>query len=141
MLEPGSLDFSFSGLKTAVLYHVCGKDGKERDASSLGEQELADVAASFQEAVVDVLVKKSIAACKQLNCFRLTIGGGVASNRRLREKLVRAAKQEDISLLLPALTYCTDNAAMAAGIGYHLFQSGRTASLDADAVPQLSRLG
>ena len=140
MLAPGSLDFSFSGLKTAVLYHVRGQDGNERGARSLGEQEIADVAASFQEAIVDVLIKKSIAACSQMNCPRLTIGGGVAANARLREKLERAAKREDVRLFLPDLKYCTDNAAMVAGVAFHLFQSGRTAPLDVDASPQLSEL-
>jgi len=82
LLKPGSLDFSFSGLKTAVLYHVCGQDGNERNASELGEQDIADVAASFQEAVVDVLIKKSLAACDRYACPRLAIGGGVAANER-----------------------------------------------------------
>jgi len=140
LLEPGSLDFSFSGLKTAVLYHVCGQDGKQRDASGLSEQDVADVAASFQEAVVDVLVKKSLAACERLGCPRLAIGGGVAANRRLREKLARAARKEHIRLFLPEIRYCTDNAAMVAGVAFHLLRAGRTAPLDVDAVPQLGEL-
>jgi len=154
MLQSGSLDFSFSGLKTAVLYHVCGQDGKSRrstgsrrnevvdcrDAAALSPEEIADVAASFQEAVVDVLVRKSIGACERMNCPRLTIGGGVAANRRLRDKLEQAARREHIQLVLPDLRYCTDNAAMVAGLGYHLFQAGRTAPLDLDAVPQLGEL-
>ena len=140
LLERGSLDFSFSGLKTAVLYHVCGQDGKQRSASDLSQQEVADVAASFQEAVVDVLVKKAVAACEQLGCPRLAIGGGVAANRRLREKLARAAKKELIRLFLPEIRYCTDNAAMVAGVAFHLLRAGRTAPLDVDAVPQLGEL-
>ncbi|MFO7900030.1 MAG: tRNA (adenosine(37)-N6)-threonylcarbamoyltransferase complex transferase subunit TsaD [Planctomycetota bacterium] len=140
MLAPGSLEFSFSGLKTAVLYHVCGQNGKERDASALGEREIADVAASFQEAVVDVLVKKSVAACVQRDCRRLVIGGGVAANTRLRDKLARAARHEAIELHVPEFRYCTDNAAMVAGLGEHLLRAGRTAELDLDAVPQLSDL-
>ena len=140
LLGPDSLDFSFAGLKTAVLYHVCGQDGKERDASAWSRQEIADIAASFQEAVVDVLVKKSMSACERLACWRLTIGGGVASNKRLREKLARAAKHENIHLSLPEPRYCTDNAAMVAGVAYHLLELGRTAPLELDAVPQLSEL-
>ena len=140
LLEPGSLDFSFSGLKTAVLYHVCGQNGRERDATALAEREVADAAASFQEAVVDVLVRKSLAACNQTHCPRLTIGGGVAANARLRETLERAARKEDIRLFLPSLTYCTDNAAMVAGLAHHLHAAGRVAPLDLDAVPQLSEL-
>ncbi len=162
--EKGSLDFSFSGLKTAVLYHVCGQDGGKRGtdvppvkkdssdlvkgrsqrdggaACPLSDQEIADVAASFQEAVVDVLVTKSIAACKRVGCPRLTIGGGVSSNGRLREKLARTAKKEGIRLFVPELKYCTDNAAMVAGLGFHLFGEGRIAPLDVDAVPQLDEL-
>jgi tRNA N6-adenosine threonylcarbamoyltransferase len=140
MLAPGSLDFSFSGVKTAVLYHVCGQNGKERDASALSDTQRADVAASFQEAVVDVLVKKAVAACDQLDCRRLTVGGGVAANRRLRERLALATQKAGIGLNLPAFKYCTDNAAMVAGLGGHLMTLGRTATLDLDAVPQLSEL-
>ncbi len=140
LLGSGSLDFSFSGLKTAVLYHVCGKDGRQRTAADLGEREIADAAASFQEAVVDVLVKKSLAACTREGCPRLTIGGGVAANARLREKLARAAKKQGVRLFLPDLEHCTDNAAMVAGLAYHLHKAGRVAPLDIDAVPQLSEL-
>jgi len=140
LLGRGSLDFSFSGLKTAVLYRACGQDGASRDASSLSAREVADIAASFQEAVVDVLVKKSLAACEQSNCRRLTIGGGVAANRRLREKLGRAAEKEGVELYLPELRYCTDNAVMVAGLAFHLLEAGRTSSLELDAVPQLSEL-
>ncbi len=137
LLGRDSLDFSFSGLKTAVLYHVCGRDGRERDASSLGEREIADIAAGFQEAVVDVLVRKSIAACRRMDCPRLAVGGGVAANTPLREKLERAATREDIRLFVPLPRHCTDNAAMVAGLGFHLLRAGRTASLDIDAEPQL----
>ncbi len=140
MLARDSLDFSFSGLKTAVLYHVCGQGGKERDASELSEQEIADVTASFQEAVVDVLVRKSVAACEQTACRRLVIGGGVAANTRLRRALSRAAEAEEIELHIPEFRYCTDNADMVAGLGAHLLQAGRTADLALDAVPQLGDL-
>jgi len=139
-LGPDSLDFSFSGLKTAVLYHVCGQGGKQRDASALTERQVADVAASFQEAVVDVLVAKALAACERTGCGRLTVGGGVAANARLRDRLARAAEEERIRLFLPDLRYCTDNAAMVAGLGWHLFREHRTAGLDVDAVPQLDEM-
>jgi len=139
-LGPGSLDFSFSGLKTAVLYRVRGQDGKGRDLGGLDAQEIADVAAGFQEAIVDVLVEKSVAACRRFECPGLAVGGGVAANRRLREKLGSAAREEKIRLFLPELRYCTDNAAMVAGLGFHLLRLGRTAPLDVDAVPQLGEL-
>lgn len=139
MLEPGSLDFSFSGLKTAVLYRVRGQDAKG-DVSALAPQDIADVAASFQEAVVDVLVKKSLMACARMDCPRLTIGGGVAANARLRDKMARAAKDAGATLYLPQLKHCTDNAAMVAGLAAHLYRQGRIAPLDLDAVPQLEEM-
>ena len=79
-------------------------------------------------------------ACEQRNCPRLTIGGGVAANGRLREKLERAAKKEDVRLFLPERKYCTDNAAMVAGLAFHLHEAGLVAPLDLDAVPQLREL-
>jgi N6-L-threonylcarbamoyladenine synthase len=139
MLGGGSLDFSFSGLKTAVLYHVCGQDAS-RDATALSERERADVAASFQEAVVDVLVKKALAACERANCPSLTVGGGVAANRRLRERLDEACGEAGIRLVLPEFRYCTDNAAMVAGLAEHLLRDGKTAPLDLDATPQLAEM-
>jgi N6-L-threonylcarbamoyladenine synthase len=139
MLGPGSLDFSFSGLKTAVLYHVCGQDAS-REAAELSDQQRADIAASFQEAVVDVLVKKAVSACEQNDCPRLTVGGGVAANRRLRERLRRACGEARIRLVMPEFRYCTDNAAMVAGLAAHLLAAGKTSPLDLDATPQLAAM-
>jgi N6-L-threonylcarbamoyladenine synthase len=118
-LEPGSLDFSFSGLKTAVLYHAGG-------AAKRGETlNLPDVAASFQAAVVDVLVDKAFAALKRQGHSRLAVVGGVAANRGLRLALVARAEAEGVELYLPEPVYCTDNAAMVAGLAYYLVRSGR----------------
>lgn len=137
-LKPGSFDFSFSGIKTAVLYHCRGQGGRGK-ARVLSTQEVADIAASFQEAVVDVLVEKVLAAARRTGVERITVGGGVAANTRLRDRLKHAARSEGLELALPPMRYCVDNAAMVAGIGYHLFQAGRTSALSLDADPTAQR--
>ena len=137
-LGPDSLDFSFSGIKTAVLYHVRGRDPKD-PRPALSEQERADVAAGFQEAVVDVLVEKLIAAAHRMDVQRLSLGGGVAANGRLRECMQEAADREGLELILPPIHHCVDNAAMVAGIAYHLIRSGKTSDLTLDADPTAQR--
>jgi N6-L-threonylcarbamoyladenine synthase len=136
-LEPGSLDFSFSGIKTAVLYTWQGQPGRRR---ALGDHAPAcspdakhDLAASFQEAVVRVLVDKTLAAARRHRAGQVVVGGGVACNSRLRESLTEAAKPENISVHFPSPGLCTDNAAMIAGLGYHHLAAGRTAPLGVDA--------
>ena len=133
LLGKESLDFSFSGIKTSVLYHVRGVDLAKPDSSHLTEQERADIAASFQEAVVDVLVGKAVRACKQHNIFRLLVGGGVAANSCLRERLACRSSEENIELILANLSLCTDNAAMVAGLGYHKYIRGAFSGLEAPA--------
>ena len=133
-LGPRSLDFSFSGIKTAVLYHCRGKTG--RDECRLSAAETADVAAGFQEAVVEVLVDKTMSAVRRRRAKRLAVGGGVARNSRLRERLAFAAKQAAVELILPDPVYCLDNGAMVAGLGYHALKRGWTVGLDLDAVPR-----
>ena len=136
-LDPGSLDFSFSGIKTAVLYAWRGQPGKTRGkntpASGSSPQALPDMAASFQEAVVSVLVDKTIAAARQQGVKRIVVGGGVACNSRLREALTQAAETENISVHLPPPGLCTDNAAMIAGLAFHHLAAGITSPLDVDA--------
>jgi N6-L-threonylcarbamoyladenine synthase len=132
------LDFSFSGLKTAVLYKVQGQPGARAVVEPMTSQRLADVAASFQEAVVDVLVAKSLQAVQRLDRSTLCVGGGVAANNRLREKLEAAAAKAGVELIIAPLAYCTDNAAMAA-IAWELFEAGVTSPLDVDVVPGLVR--
>ena len=133
-LAPESFDFSFSGLKTAVLYHVRGHgaDAKKRP-TQLSEHEVADVAASFQECVVDVLVGKTLRAAEVHGMDRLIVGGGVAANTRLRSRFQDQARAAGIELLLPEMRYCTDNAAMVAGLAYHYVQAGRVSGLDLEA--------
>ena len=133
-LSADSLDFSFSGLKTAVLYHVRGHgpDVKKRP-TNLSEQEIADVAASFQECVVDILVGKTLRAAERRGVDRIIVGGGVAANRRLRARFQQEAERRGIEILLPQMRYCTDNAAMVAGLAYHYAQDGPFAGLDLEA--------
>jgi N6-L-threonylcarbamoyladenine synthase len=129
-----SLDFSFSGLKTAVLYHVQGVPGKDQKPShapvTLNEAQLADVAASFQAACVDVIVKKIRRAVKRVGAKSVIIGGGVSANRGLRAAL----KAFEIPVHFPPLAYCTDNAAMSAGLAHLYLSAGRTSALDLDAI-------
>jgi N6-L-threonylcarbamoyladenine synthase len=133
-LGPDSFDFSFSGLKTAVLYHVRGKGAEaKRRATLLAPEEMADVAASFQEAVVDVLVTKTLRAAEASGVDRVIVGGGVAANRRLRARFQEEAGRAGIEVLLPAMRFCTDNAAMVAGLAYHYARAGRFADLDLEA--------
>ena len=128
-VKSGYLDFSFSGLKTALLYHV-----QNMTPQALAELQ-ADLAAAYQEAIVDVLVRQAFAAVKQTNVAALAVVGGVSANSRLRTRLTARAAEEAIELSLPALSYCTDNAAMIAAAGRRALVQGRTASLDCEAIP------
>ncbi|MBT6855894.1 MAG: tRNA (adenosine(37)-N6)-threonylcarbamoyltransferase complex transferase subunit TsaD [Nitrospina sp.] len=115
-LEKGSLDFSFSGLKTSVRTFLQQREqGKHITLTD------ADIAAGFQEAVVDVLVDKLIAACKKENVSRIVVTGGVAANGPLREAVQTAAQSYGFEASFPDKIFCTDNAAMIACAGYHKF--------------------
>ncbi|MFZ2938163.1 MAG: tRNA (adenosine(37)-N6)-threonylcarbamoyltransferase complex transferase subunit TsaD [Candidatus Omnitrophota bacterium] len=108
------LDFSFSGIKTAVLYLI-------RDRH-IRIYKKADIAASFQESVIDCLVKKSLLACKTKGVKRLVVGGGVAANNRLRDKFNEVFSETGREVYFPEKSLCMDNAAMVAGLGYQLFK-------------------
>ena len=138
MLHDG-LDFSFSGLKTAVLYAVHGQNARHSDRV-LTEQETADLAASFQQAVLDVLVAKCRLAVQRFGTSTLCVGGGVAANGALRSALEALAREQNLTLVVPPLSWCTDNAAMAA-VAVDRFRAGRFDSLDLDAVAGLVRFG
>lgn len=125
-LEENSADFSFSGLKTAVLNHVTQQRLKNANLR------LSDICASFQEAVIEVLVEKAIRAARSHDIPTLVIGGGVSANKRLREVFTKRCLQETLAFHAPDLKYCTDNAAMIAFAGYHQFRHMGAGPLDLD---------
>ncbi len=132
MLGPDSLDFSFSGIKTAVLYYCRGQDMKGEDkVDSMSEQEIADIAASFQAAVIDVLVKKTRRAAERIGAETVLLGGGVAANNQLRAALQKMCDSDAGAkkLLVAPKQYCTDNAVMVASLAYHKFKAGLFADL------------
>jgi N6-L-threonylcarbamoyladenine synthase len=126
-----SLDFSFSGIKTAVVNYVKGVQAVGRGAEDLP---LADIAASFQEAVVDMLIRKVNLARKEFDLRRLVLSGGVVANGYLRERFRAFAREEELELYIPAQRYCTDNAAMIAWVGNHYLKQGCRDELDLDAL-------
>jgi N6-L-threonylcarbamoyladenine synthase len=131
-LKKGSLDFSFSGLKTALLYTLQAMPEQSRT------ERAADVAAGYQEAIVTVLLDKAIAAVRSSGAHALAVVGGVSANSRLRALLQERAASEDLRLSLPPLAYCTDNAAMIAAAGRQALRAGLRAPLDIDAQASLA---
>jgi len=136
MLGRTSLDFSFSGIKTAVLYEVNGQGNTSGGLEKLSTAQKNDLAASFQEAVVDVLVAKTMRALDQTGLSAVALSGGVAANGRLREKLLAACVDRGATLHAASLSYCMDNAVMIAAMGEHVFARGELASLTLDASPR-----
>lgn len=137
-LHDDRLDFSFSGLKTAILYAANGIPGARVQPPPLTPGRIADLAASFQAAVVDVVVAKCRQALTQTRRRRLCVGGGVAANTMLRAELQRMTSSLGAELLIAPFKYCTDNAAMSA-LGWEHFEHGRFAPLDVDVTPGLVR--
>ena len=131
MERSGDFDFSMSGLKTAVLRHVKAEREAGRDI------DLPDLAASFQEAIVDVQVSKTIEAATQLRVGTVLLGGGVVANTRLRERMERDGSSAGLRVLFPPLDLCTDNAAMIACVGAARLARGERTSLDIGADPNL----
>ncbi|MFQ5442448.1 MAG: tRNA (adenosine(37)-N6)-threonylcarbamoyltransferase complex transferase subunit TsaD [Thermodesulfobacteriota bacterium] len=130
-LSRGSLDFSFSGIKTAVATHI----RKIKGDGGLGDVQIKNISASFQEAVVDVLVKKSVRALKKASTNTLVVSGGVACNSRLRTRLKEALEERGVTLFIPQKKFCSDNAAFVAALGFHQFKKGQIAGLDVNAIP------
>lgn len=136
--DPSRLDFSFSGLKTAVRYAIAGPGKQDFSALELDETTVANVAASFQQAVIDCLAGKAMLALQKTGLSTLCVGGGVAANRRLRERLESDAAAAGVRLFIAPLNLCTDNAVMGA-IAVEKLKAGITESLDLDAIPGLVR--
>lgn len=130
-VEDNEYDFSFSGLKSSVLNYLNQCEMKQIEVNK------ADVAASFQYAVIDVLTSHAIHAVKEMGMNKLAIAGGVASNSCLRESLQDACDKERISFYHPSPIFCTDNAAMIGVAGYYAYQNGVRHGLDLNAVPNL----
>lgn len=136
-------DFSFSGLKTALLYGVCGNPTKTggknvfpKDASAYSEQEINDWASSFQHAAVDSIINGVRVALSTHSVHSIVAGGGVLANSLLRTELTTIATQFQIPIHLPDPLYCVDNAAMIAGLGHHFFTQGHRHSLNSTASPR-----
>lgn len=130
-LEKGSLDFSFSGIKTGVLNYM----NTEKQAGR--EVNIADVAAGFQEAVLEVVVSKTLDAALSRGEDKIVVAGGVAANSRLRQMLRQGCKKCGLELYYPPPILCTDNAAMIGCAAYYKYMAGQTDGLDLDAIPNL----
>ncbi len=132
LMDDESYDFSFSGLKTAVINTIHNAKQKGEEVSN------ENIAASFQASVVDVLVSKTYRAVKEHDVKQLIVAGGVAANQGLRAKLEDTFKQEDVEVMIPPIQYCTDNAAMIGAAASIAFEQGHRAGFDLNANPSLS---
>ena len=128
VMKDGSMDFSFSGVKTAAVLHL-------RRARTLTPEQVSDLAASFQEAVVDMLTSRVESALQQTGAARLVVSGGVACNARFREKLAILAGEMNVRLFLPSPRLCTDNGAMVAVTGFLYLRRGIVSTFDLNAYP------
>lgn len=135
-LEEGSYDFSFSGVKTSVLYYL-KNNGWLENPSALSHSALADICASFQDAVVDVLVGKTLAAARAMRVTDVALAGGVSANSRLRSKIKEECEKQGKRLFYPKLEYCMDNGAMIAYVGWMKLLRGCTTPFDIPAVANL----
>ncbi|MBM3699852.1 MAG: tRNA (adenosine(37)-N6)-threonylcarbamoyltransferase complex transferase subunit TsaD [Actinobacteria bacterium] len=126
MIESGDLNFSFSGLKTALIYKT------KKEPKILDENNIADLVASFQDAIVDVLVHKTFKACRQSGFEKILVSGGVAANSRLRSMFAQKADSEGIKLYIPPIKLCMDNAAMVACLGYYDYIAGNFSDLSVE---------
>jgi N6-L-threonylcarbamoyladenine synthase len=130
-IEGAPYDFSFSGLKSAVLNHLNICEMKKEEVHH------ADIAASFQDAVIDVLVTKTMLAAKDHGMLKVAVAGGVAANSALREAMAKACKEKGLTFYYPSPIYCTDNAAMIGTAAYYEYLKGTRCGLDLNAIPNL----
>jgi N6-L-threonylcarbamoyladenine synthase len=130
-LEREQFDFSFSGIKTGVLNYINSEKQAGREVS------VEDVAAGFQEAVLEVLVEKAVRAAVKMGTGKLVLSGGVSANKRLRQMLKDACRQASLTLYYPTSELCTDNAAMIGCTAYYKYMEGKRSELDLDAYPSL----
>ena len=126
MMESGDFNFSFSGLKTALIYRT------KKNSSLMAESNILHLVAGFQRAIVDVLTRKTIAAAKKFGIDKIFISGGVAANSRLRKEFLKIGKENDIEVYIPPLYLCMDNASMVGCLGYHRFKKGLINDLKID---------
>jgi N6-L-threonylcarbamoyladenine synthase len=126
MMESGDYNFSFSGLKTALIYAA------KKHPEITSKENLPGLLASFQKAVVDVLVEKTVRACKENGLDVILVSGGVAANSKLRKEFVSRCSEECIKLFMPPLWLCMDNAAMVACLGYYQYLEGNISGQDLD---------
>lgn len=138
MIHDDHFNFSFSGLKTAVRYAIVGPGHQDFSQLEIPQQTKADICASFEAAVVDVLVAKCEAALQRCSCHTLIVGGGVAANGALRQRLQQSAQQQDFKLVVAPMKLCTDNAVMGA-IALEKIKRGEFSTLDLDITPGLQR--
>jgi tRNA N6-adenosine threonylcarbamoyltransferase len=131
-MDKSTFDFSFSGLKTAVRRYI-------QDHRNDFRRQIPDIVAGFQEAVVDVLSNKIIHAAKEKKCNHIAMVGGVAANKRLREKIMREASREGLTVHIPSVELCGDNAAMIAAVGYHYLKKGIASNLGDDVYSRIKR--
>ncbi len=132
LLKSDDFNFSFSGLKTAVLYWL-----KKRGGSPISDTDVAAVASAFQEAVIEVLLKKTFAAARRLKVRTILLAGGVAQNETLRQEFRREAEGSGFNLIYPPKRYCGDNAVMVAALAYRIFTDGGRDDLSLEVVPSL----
>jgi len=134
-LKRSEFNFSFSGLKTAILYKC-----KKMTANELLENR-SDIAASYQEAIIDTLLEKLKKVYQKTNIHTVSVAGGVAANSQFREKAGELSENKGLNIHFPKMELCTDNAAMIAMAGYERLQLGEQSSLDLPAIPDLSMAG
>jgi N6-L-threonylcarbamoyladenine synthase len=141
-LDEGSLEFSFSGLKTSVLYHLRKIDYRPStgvaEAGGQPNTLLANLCASFQAAVVDVLIEKTLRAADLYKVRQIAVAGGVSANSDLRRRMQEAAARRGLQVFMPKFEYCTDNGAMVAMVGITKLENGRTSNMELTAEPNLS---